>query len=89
MFCEWIIRDLESAESDGAMDQRGPGAPGMMDDTLIGLIHVTPKTHPRLIKSVNTTDLCRAPNEQKQVGHALNALVPRALDHQIVQTASI
>lgn len=50
MFCEWIIRDLESAESDGAMDQRGPGAPGMMDDTLIGLIHVTPKTHPRLIK---------------------------------------
>ena len=28
MFCEWIIRDLESAESGGAMAQWGPGAPG-------------------------------------------------------------
>jgi len=34
---------------------------GMGDETLIGLLHVTPKTHPLLIKRIGTTILDHAP----------------------------
>ena len=34
---------------------------GMEDETLIGLLHVTPKKHPSLIRGIGTTRLDHAP----------------------------
>ncbi len=63
------------------------------DDTLIGLIHVTPKTHPWFIKGLNPSSLCLASHfapthfdiqlseYQNGLGHTSIVLELRILDY--------
>jgi len=59
------------------------------DETLIGLLHVMPKTHPWLIKRLGTTLWTYADHffhrwtSKSRFGHALSAPAPWASDHEL------